>query len=131
MSTIYNASASDNILHDKIESLRQQNAAQLAELHAISEALGTNEGHSSVDHIVALREQIADSEGLRADMQKQLDTAKSREAELTAHVERLRDALYKCQLFKLNPNNVQAVVNSALSATPAQSLVRYKVRKQT
>ncbi|CAB4180804.1 hypothetical protein UFOVP1053_64, partial [uncultured Caudovirales phage] len=30
-------------------------AAQLAELTAISDALGTDEGHSSVDHILALR----------------------------------------------------------------------------
>ena len=34
-------------------------AAQLAELTAISDALGTNEGHSSVDHITALKDKCA------------------------------------------------------------------------
>ena len=33
----------------------EQNAAQLNELHRISEALGTNEGHSSVTHIEILK----------------------------------------------------------------------------
>jgi len=42
----------------EIESLRQQCAAQLAELEAISAALGTSEGHSSVAHILDLRQQI-------------------------------------------------------------------------
>jgi len=42
-----------------IESLRQQCNAQLAELEAISAALGTNEGHSSVTHILDLRQQLA------------------------------------------------------------------------
>ena len=39
--------------------LEAELAAQLAELTAISDALGTNEGHSSVDHILALRGQLA------------------------------------------------------------------------
>ena len=56
----------------------------------------------------------------------QLVEAQAREAELVAHVERLREALYKCQLFKLNPNNVQEVVNAALAATPEQSLARIR-----
>lgn len=46
---------------DCIEELERQCDAQLAELEAISEALGTNEGHSSVDHVVALRQQLAAS----------------------------------------------------------------------
>ena len=44
----------------EIESLLQQNASQLAELEAISAALGTSEGHSSVTHILDLRQQLAD-----------------------------------------------------------------------
>jgi len=50
--------------------LERENAAQLAELHRISEALGTNEGHSSVTHIeilkgenAALRVQLKDTIG--------------------------------------------------------------------
>jgi len=49
----------------RLEVLKKENAAQLKELHRISEALGTNEGHSSVTHIeilkgenAALREQL-------------------------------------------------------------------------
>ena len=33
-------------------------AAQLSELNRISDALGTNEGHSSVDHILAMKAKI-------------------------------------------------------------------------
>jgi hypothetical protein len=39
--------------------LERENAAQLKELHRISEALGTNEGHSSVTHIEILKEENA------------------------------------------------------------------------
>ena len=38
--------------------LRKIEAAQLAELEAISAALGTNEGHSSVTHIERLRAEV-------------------------------------------------------------------------
>jgi len=41
------------------ELLERENAAQLAELHRISEALGTNEGHSSVTHIEILKKENA------------------------------------------------------------------------
>lgn len=41
------------------ELLERENAAQLKELHRISEALGTNEGHSSVTHIEILKEENA------------------------------------------------------------------------
>jgi len=44
----------------EIESLRQQCAAQLAELEAISATLGTSEGHSSVAHILDLRQRNSD-----------------------------------------------------------------------
>ena len=37
----------------------RENAAQLKELHRISEALGTNEGHSSVTHIEVLKKENA------------------------------------------------------------------------
>jgi hypothetical protein len=39
--------------------LERENAAQLKELHRISEALETNEGHSSVTHIEILKEENA------------------------------------------------------------------------
>jgi len=42
----------------EIDRLRDENAAQLAELHRISDALGTMEGPSSVDHIVRLRARL-------------------------------------------------------------------------
>jgi len=42
----------------EIVALREQSKAQLAELHRISEALGTTEGHSSVTHIEILREKL-------------------------------------------------------------------------
>ena len=45
---------------DELARLRAENAAQLAELHRISDALGTMEGPSSVDHIVALRRENAE-----------------------------------------------------------------------
>ena len=41
------------------QTLERENAAQLKELHRISEALGTNEGHSSVTHIEILKGEIA------------------------------------------------------------------------
>jgi hypothetical protein len=53
----------------EVKDLRQQCDAQLAELEAISAALGTSEGHSSVTHILDLRQQLADS-------QKQVNTAR-------------------------------------------------------
>ena len=40
----------------EVKRLRGESAAQLDELHKISDALGTNEGHSSVSHIKALLE---------------------------------------------------------------------------
>lgn len=43
----------------EIVALREQSKAQLEELHRISEALGTNEGHSSVTHIEILKEENA------------------------------------------------------------------------
>ena len=42
----------------EVERLRKIEAAQLAELEAISAALGTNEGHSSVHHIERLRAEV-------------------------------------------------------------------------
>jgi hypothetical protein len=46
----------------QIEALKTENTAQLSELHAISKALGTNEGHSSVNHIVALTSRLYECE---------------------------------------------------------------------
>jgi len=44
----------------QFEALQKENAAQLAELTRIAEALGTNEGHSSVVHIEILRKELKD-----------------------------------------------------------------------
>jgi hypothetical protein len=43
----------------EIMRLKKENAAQLAELTRIAEALGTNEGHSSVTHIEILKKENA------------------------------------------------------------------------
>ena len=51
----------------EIATLRAENSARLAELHAISEALGTNEGHSAVDHILALK---SEQDALRVDEER-------------------------------------------------------------
>jgi hypothetical protein len=57
--------------------LRARVAAQLAELHAISDALGTNEGHSSVDHIKDLRAEVERLRGLLRDCRLALRLHKS------------------------------------------------------
>ena len=49
---------------DEYNALVSMCKAQLDELSAISKALGTNEGHSSVDHILALRNRLAAPEQL-------------------------------------------------------------------
>lgn len=42
----------------ELDSVRDTLSAQLSELTRISDALGTNEGHSSVDHILAMKAKI-------------------------------------------------------------------------
>jgi hypothetical protein len=44
----------------EVKRLRGESEAQLAELYKISDALGTNEGHSSVAHIKSLRKLAED-----------------------------------------------------------------------
>jgi len=44
---------------EQLAALREQSKAQLEELHRISDALGTNEGHSSVTHIETLKNENA------------------------------------------------------------------------
>ena len=51
-----------------VSRIENERNACLEELHAISEALGTDEGPSSVDHIKALREQLARVTGERDEM---------------------------------------------------------------
>lgn len=53
-----------------VERLKVIVKAQQDELEAISFALGTNEGHSSVDHIVTLRAEVER-------LQRQLDSLRS------------------------------------------------------
>jgi len=57
----------------EIMRLKKENAAQLAELTRIAEALGTNEGHSSVTHIETLREQLKDCSAVVDRQQEMLD----------------------------------------------------------
>jgi hypothetical protein len=51
-------------LEGEVARLGAENAAQLEELRRISDALGTNEGHSSVDHILALRAKVEELQTL-------------------------------------------------------------------
>ena len=50
---------SQSTIAEFAQTLERENTAQLAELHRISEALGTNEGHSSVTHIGLLKAENA------------------------------------------------------------------------
>ena len=50
-------------MHTEIDKLRAENAAQLAELHGIAVALGTNEGHSSITHIERLKAELKSIDG--------------------------------------------------------------------
>lgn len=52
-------------LLDELAMLRTTSKAQLAELHAIADALRTNEGHSSVDRIKDLKAELAAARNLR------------------------------------------------------------------
>jgi len=61
-------------------------AAQLSELERISDALGMKEGHSSVDHIVAMKAKMAAQRNA-------LTAATERAEQLQAECERLRVAL--------------------------------------
>jgi hypothetical protein len=47
-------------LNQRIAALDAENAAQLAELRRIADALGTTEGHSSVDHVLRLKAELAE-----------------------------------------------------------------------
>ena len=70
--------------------LERENAAQLAELHRIDEALGTNEGHSSVTHIEILREKLKDCSAVVDMQQEQLDRNAEQLAALRLDAERYR-----------------------------------------
>jgi chromosome segregation ATPase len=76
-------------MRDRAEKAEAENAAQLKELHRISEALGTNEGHSSVTHIETLREQLKDCSAAFDKQQEMLD----RNAEQLANKQARIDAL--------------------------------------
>ena len=72
------------------ELLERENAAQLKELHRISEALGTNEGHSSATHIEILREQLKDCSAAFDRQQEMLDRNAEQIAALRLDAERYR-----------------------------------------
>lgn len=50
---------SQSTIAEFAQTLERENAAQLDELHRISEALGSNDGHSSVTHIELLKAENA------------------------------------------------------------------------
>ena len=58
---------SQSTIAEFAQTLERENTAQLAELHRISEALGSNDGHSSVTHIEILKEENA---ALRKNVEK-------------------------------------------------------------
>ena len=77
--------------------LERENAAQLKELHCISEALGSNDGHSSVTHIeilkeenATLREQLKECSAAFDRQQEQLDRNAEQNAALQKDAERYR-----------------------------------------
>ena len=77
--------------------LERENAAQLKELHCISEALGTNDGHSSVTHIeilkgenAALREQLKQVEAGYATRNDEVTGLLGMHAELREQLAALR-----------------------------------------
>ena len=86
------------------ELLERENAAQLKELHRISEALGTNEGHSSVTHIetlkeenAALREQLKQVEAGYATRNDEVTGLLGMNAELREQLAALREQLAKAK----------------------------------
>ena len=87
---------SQSTIAEFAQTLERENAAQLSELHRISEALGTNEGHSSVTHIeslkkenAALREQLKDCSAAFDRQQEQLDRNAEQIATLREALSRL------------------------------------------
>ena len=84
--------------------LRGWSKAQLDELHRISEALGTNDGHSSVTHIetlkeenAALREQLKQVEAGYATRNDEVTGLLGMNAELREQLAALREQLAKAK----------------------------------
>lgn len=77
----------------EVERLKGIVKAQQDELEAISCALGTNEGHSSVDHIVTLRAEVEELQQQKRNCMEIIDDDAKEKAELKAEVERLRSIL--------------------------------------
>ena len=84
--------------------LQKQSNAQLDELRRISEALGTNEGHSSVTHIeilkeenAALREQLKQVEAGYATRNDEVTGLLGMNAELREQLAALREQLEDCK----------------------------------
>jgi hypothetical protein len=76
----------------------RENRSQLAELERISAALGTNEGHSSVDHILTLRKDLASAleslRGMRGLLKEALSCVPSNDnPDSCDYIDELRDRI--------------------------------------
>ena len=75
----------------RAQELEAELAAQLAELNSISDALGTNEGHSSVDHILALRGQLAAANKRAEDAERDAAIGRCLVNDMFEAIENLKD----------------------------------------
>ena len=91
----------------EIDSLRAASESQLAELHAISDALGTNEGDSSVDHIKDLHAELAAAKAAFNSRHEEIEQARkdrdAAQADLAkAHAAHAITAMDRLELCKAN-----------------------------
>jgi hypothetical protein len=106
----------------EIMRLKKENAAQLAELHRISEALGTNEGHSSVTHIEILKEENAALRGqLQKETQRRFDGNEIASKEHREEVAALREELTKCKVALADRDSAWRLYKEAREAEVQQA----------
>ena len=116
------AAASPSLLvcMTQFEILERENAAQLAELHRISEALGTNEGHSSVTHIEILREQLKEVNEDRLESHRRWDAENAARMKAEAERDKVVAAFAHLQSFvsgdlqEHDAAEVASMINAAL-----------------